>query len=292
MGVASGASAAPIGAATIATGGLGIALNSVLWPILAVVATVALVAGGAYLLIKNWDSVSVFFINFWNGFMGIVAGAANWFTGIWGTITTPFAEAFIWIGTLFTSIWDGIKDVVLRFVAWMSPVIDMILAPFRAIGNAVGGIVDTVGGWFGKAADAGNEAIKMRTSLAEDTAPKTVNAAAGTVTKTASSVFNAPITRAAVVVTPELGASIQTLTPPELGSAQAMPNLTPRGTAVPDLQSALTTSAIAIPAQTSAPQTMMTTASSGNSPGPGTPRSGAEKRHIRFRYFLYRSIGF
>jgi hypothetical protein len=378
MGVASGASAAPIGAATVATGGLGVALNSVLWPILAVVGAIALVAGGAYLLIKHWDSVSaffaslwnkitgffsgaldwirnklagasdwvlgavavfmpfigipaliikhwdsiaaffvslwnnitgafsaawegiknsfnaaltwtsaffqslwtsvteafapiaewfggvwnsittafttawgnaasfftglwngitvmvagvanwflnawnnvvvgfaniwnnaqLFFANLWNGITVIVAGVANWFAGIWGTATTPFAEAFIWIGNLFASIWDGIKGVVMGFVEWLSPVIDAIVKPFKDIGNAIGGIIGTVGGWFGKAADAGNEAVRnMRTDLAKDTAPRTATTAAVTVAGAAAPesrvAIAAPDTSAAVVATPD-----------------------------------------------------------------------------------------
>jgi TP901 family phage tail tape measure protein len=371
MGVASGASAAPIGTAAVATGGLGAALHGLLWPILAIVAAVALVAGGAYLLIKHWDSVAaffanlwnkitgffssalnwirnklagvsdwvlgavavfmpfigipaliikhwdsiaaffvslwntitgafsaawewiknsftaaptwisaffqslwasvtaafapvaewfggvwnsittafatawnnaasfftglwngmvnvvagvanwflnawntvvigftniwnnaqLFFVNLWNGITGMVASVANWFAGIWGTATSPFAEAFIWIGDLFASIWDGIKGVVIGFVEWLSPVVEAILAPFHAIGNVIGGIVGTVGGWFGKAADAGNEAVRnMRTDLAKDTAPRTVKTAAVPESKAA---IAAPDTSAAVVAAPD-----------------------------------------------------------------------------------------
>jgi hypothetical protein len=420
IGVASGASAAPIGAATVATGGLGIALNSVLWPILAVVTAVALVAGGAYLLVKHWDSVSTFFVNLWNkitgafsaafnwirnklagvsdwvlgavaifmpfigipalvikhwdsvstffvslwnkitgafsaawgwiknsfnaaltwigaffqslwasvteafapvaewfggvwnsittafatawnsvasfftglwngitnivvgvanwfsnawnnavigfttiwnnvalffanlwnGITGIVAGVANWFAGIWGTVTSPFAEAFVWIGNLFASIWDGIKGVVMRFVEWLSPVIDAIVKPFKDIGNTIGGIINTVGGWFGKATDAGNEAVRnMRTGLAEDAKPRAVSTATTTATGAASPVSAAPETKAAVVTTPYLGASVQEITTPELGPAIAVPNLA-------------TGAAVEVPAQHIAPQAVTATASS------------------------------
>jgi hypothetical protein len=217
-----------------------------------------------------WNQVHLFFANLWNGITGIVAGAANWFAGIWGTVTSPFAEAFMWIGTLFTSIWDGIKGVVMGFVAWLSPVVDAILAPFRALGNIIGGIIDRVGGWLGKAADTGNEAVRnMRTNLAEDTAPKTVTTAPVTLSTAAESKMSitAPNTRAAVVAMPDLGAPMQGVTSPELGPAIAMPNLANPGTMVmPKPQRAITTSAVELPAQRIAPQGVTATASSsGNS---------------------------
>jgi hypothetical protein len=45
-------------------------------------------------------------------------------------------------------------------VEWLRPVIDVILAPFKAIGNVVGGIVGAVKGWFGETVDMGKAALE------------------------------------------------------------------------------------------------------------------------------------
>jgi hypothetical protein len=88
----------------------------------------------------------------------------------------------------------------------------------------------------------------MRTGLAEDAAPRTVNTATATVTKAA-----APESRVSIAA-PDLGAPVQAVTTPELGSAIAIPNLANAGMAVE------------APARHIAPQAVTaTTSSSGSS---------------------------
>jgi hypothetical protein len=71
----------------------------------------------------------------------------------------------------------------------------------------------------------------------------------------------------AVAATPDLGASIQTVTTHELGPAIAIPNLANTGTVVmPESQRSVTTSAVEMSAQNITPQAVTVTASSsGNS---------------------------
>jgi hypothetical protein len=76
---------------------------------------------------------------------------------------------------LFVSIWENIKGVVLGFVEWLSPVIDAIIAPFRAIGNVIGGIVGAVKGWMGETVDKGN--AKLAEMSAAKAAAKPAEAA-------------------------------------------------------------------------------------------------------------------
>jgi hypothetical protein len=46
------------------------------------------------------------------------------------------------------------------FAEWLRPVIDVILAPFKAVGNVVGGITGAVKGWFGETAGMGKAALE------------------------------------------------------------------------------------------------------------------------------------
>ena len=53
------------------------------WPILAVIAAVALVAAGVYLVVRNWEAI------------------ASWFADLWQRILKPFRAAWDWIQGLF-----------------------------------------------------------------------------------------------------------------------------------------------------------------------------------------------
>ena len=72
---------------------------------------------------------------------------------------------------MFTSIWEGIKGVVMGFIEWLSPIIDLIIAPFKAIGNVIGGIIGSVKGWFGETVEIGKtELAGMNENKMRDTA--------------------------------------------------------------------------------------------------------------------------
>ncbi|MDR2500665.1 MAG: phage tail tape measure protein, partial [Treponema sp.] len=52
------------------------------WPILAIIAGVAALAAGVYLLIKNWDAVAGFFKGLWDKICGFFSAAWEWIKGI------------------------------------------------------------------------------------------------------------------------------------------------------------------------------------------------------------------
>jgi phage-related protein len=221
-----------------------------------------------------WNAVPGFFASLWNGITGVVTGVANWFTGVWQTVTGAFASAWTgashlftsiwsgitgvvtgvanwfsetfsfianafagpwtWVSNLFTSIWEGMKGVVMGFVEWLSPVVDLIIAPFRDIGNAIGGIIGSVKGWFAETVEIGEtELAKMNENKMRDAAAKPVQT-------------NTPAPAA------------QSAVPTPYSAASAAPILT--------ATSAVTPGVIETPAQNIAPQAVTTTAlSSGGS---------------------------
>jgi hypothetical protein len=146
---------------------------------------------------------------------------------------------------LFTSIWEGIKGVVMGFVEWLSPVIDMIIAPFKAIGNVIGGIIGTVKGWFGETVEIGKTELagmnenKMRDAAARPVQTSTPAPAAQT---------------AAASFTTTIAASAPSLAAPVPGMEIVSPTA-----AAPTLTAASAASAPSL----AAPVT--TTSSSGNS---------------------------
>lgn len=112
FGAASAGATGGIGAATGATTAFGASLWATMWPILAVVGAVALIVGGAYLLIKHWDKVSGFFSRMWEGIKSAFTSAWDWLVGI-------FQKGMEWIkGVIF-----GASDWVLGAVALFFPFI-------------------------------------------------------------------------------------------------------------------------------------------------------------------------
>jgi TP901 family phage tail tape measure protein len=94
---------------------------AVTWPVLAVVAAVALLAGGVFLLVRNWETVPSFF------------------TGLWGNIKEIFSTA----------------------VEWTTSKIAQLVAPFKMVGDLVGGVFSRIGGFFngigGRSRQSGGE---------------------------------------------------------------------------------------------------------------------------------------
>ena len=78
--------------------------NPVVWIVGAVVVAVA---GAAYLIYKNWNTVKTFFMTWWD------TAKTGWNT-IGEAIKAPFVMAFEWIGSKMEWLkgkWDGLKSV-------------------------------------------------------------------------------------------------------------------------------------------------------------------------------------
>ncbi|GHU01850.1 hypothetical protein FACS1894147_02510 [Spirochaetia bacterium] len=161
-----------------------------------------------------WNAILSFFNLVWNAIVQTVVSVANWFSNVWSVVTGAFAAAWTWVSDLFTNIWEGIKGVVLGFVEWLSPVIEAIIAPFKAIGNVIGGIINTVGGWFGATTDMGkSELAKMSEDKVKTATAKPVETANAIAPPTAATSAVAPpvlsdITAAPVSPAAQSGTSV------------------------------------------------------------------------------------
>src|SRR5690606_8941977 len=95
--------AGALGAAqAFAAWGLAMLANPVTWIVLGIVAAVALLAGGAYLLFKNWGRVTAFFGRLWDGVSRAVAGGV--------ARVTDFLMQWSPLGPIMRN-WSAITDV-------------------------------------------------------------------------------------------------------------------------------------------------------------------------------------
>lgn len=138
------------------------------------IAVVALIAGLAYIIIKNWDPIKEFFKKLWSGITGefekvknsvvnnwnyvknsvvnIVKGLGTSISTIWTNIKTGISGAFNSIKTTSIAIWNGIKasignlvDTLVRFVVtkfdWLIIGISNI---FKGLKTILGGIFNVI----------------------------------------------------------------------------------------------------------------------------------------------------
>ncbi|MDR3019893.1 MAG: phage tail tape measure protein [Treponema sp.] len=85
------------------------------WPVYAVIAGVAALATGVYLLIKNWDKVSEFFVGLWEEIKSAFAAAWDWIKSVWNAIPGFFSNLWDKVTGLFTAAWDWIKNMFLNY---------------------------------------------------------------------------------------------------------------------------------------------------------------------------------
>jgi phage-related protein len=165
VGVAGAGAAGGMGAAAGASAALGAGLWATLAPILAVVGAIALIAGGAYLIVKNWDAVKAFFVNLWNGITGVFSAAWNGITGIFASafegiknvfmglpnwvvgllavffpfISIPILIIAKWdvIKSFFASLWETVKTTVSNVINWLPELWSSAVAVFTSAWTAV-----------------------------------------------------------------------------------------------------------------------------------------------------------
>jgi hypothetical protein len=144
------------------------------WPILAIIAAVALLAGGVYLLIKNWDSVAGFFSGLWDNVKGAFSAAWDWIKNLlFGTsdwilgavaifmpiVGIPALIRKHWdaIKQFFVNLWNDPKATIMGFIDWVGSKVEALVAPFKIVGDVVGGVFNKVGGFFKGLVGGGKE---------------------------------------------------------------------------------------------------------------------------------------
>ncbi|HHN8457720.1 TPA: phage tail tape measure protein [Morganella morganii] len=79
----------------------------------------AVIAGVAYLIYKNWDSIAAFFKNLWADVVRIFSSAwdsiSAYFSSMWTSISNACSAAWSWITRNVTGAWDAIKSFFLQY---------------------------------------------------------------------------------------------------------------------------------------------------------------------------------
>jgi phage-related protein len=124
----------------------GVSVIAATWPILLIIAAIALLAAGVYEVVKHWDTIVDFFKKIWSDVEGVFRGPL----GIILAILTPFISlpiliAMHWqqIVAFFESIWSDVVSGVERVI---SDVYTLFVALPEKLVTGLGDIVATVFG--------------------------------------------------------------------------------------------------------------------------------------------------
>lgn len=117
-----------------AFGTIGAAIAAWAAPVLIIVGLIAAVAYGAYLIYKNWDSITGFFVSIWDAVAGVFVSAWNILAGIvsgaWGIIIGIISGAWEAIKTVFTTAFNIVAGIILT---WFTLYKELFLALFGPI---------------------------------------------------------------------------------------------------------------------------------------------------------------
>jgi len=130
-----------------AAGGAAVGVNALLWPVLLVVAAVAALAAGAYLIYRNWGKIGPWLAGLWSGVSGVVQTAIG--------VVTAYIMNFTPLGFIIrnwqpiTNFIGALWDMVAQLVGLGLDAVKLYLLNFTPLGLVVrnwSGVVGWVSG--------------------------------------------------------------------------------------------------------------------------------------------------
>jgi TP901 family phage tail tape measure protein len=106
----------------------------------AIIAGVTLLAGLAYVVYRNWDSIRTFFADLWSGVTGYFQGFINWLNdvmpGLGTIIKAPFSALHYFVTETFTNIVSGLYALITGdFYGVGMAIINTLAAGATAVGS-------------------------------------------------------------------------------------------------------------------------------------------------------------
>lgn len=102
--------------------------------VLAITGIILVIAGLAYLIYRNWDTLKAFFIGLWNTVKKAFESFTGWVSRVFGPIIDGIVKAWQGIVSFFTGLWNGVKSVfnaiVGFFQKWGLTILAILFWPF------------------------------------------------------------------------------------------------------------------------------------------------------------------
>jgi tape measure domain-containing protein len=143
------------------TWAVAIAMIAAAWPVYAIIAAIALLAVGVYLLIRNWGTVVNFLRTVWGAcvtwLMGTLSTIGAWFVDRWNELSTATVAVWTSIVNFIRGIWNGVvafiqgvitSIVVFFVVGWMN-VSTFTQNVWNSIVTFLHTVISAIVGWVG-----------------------------------------------------------------------------------------------------------------------------------------------
>lgn len=102
--------------------------------ILAITAIILVIAGLAFLIYKNWDTLKAFFIGLWNTVKKAFDSFVGWVQGVFGPVIDGIKKAWEGIVNFFTGLWNtvvGVFNAIVGFFQkWGLTILAILFWPF------------------------------------------------------------------------------------------------------------------------------------------------------------------
>ena len=112
--------------------GVGLSLEGLIAPVLAVIAAIALVAFAGYEIYQNWDTIKVKAQELWASIKQTFSDVGSFFSSTWNSATSTMKNAWNGIVSFFTNLWNGIKTFFLNISNGIVSGIMAIITPFAS----------------------------------------------------------------------------------------------------------------------------------------------------------------
>lgn len=105
---------------------------------------VTAIAAGAYLIVKNWDSITAFFGALWDGIKAVFSAFFGWVKDLFLKYTPlgMIVENWSAITDFFSGLWDGVIGVFQHAWDFIMGIVDKIVGAVDSVKNAASDVID------------------------------------------------------------------------------------------------------------------------------------------------------
>jgi hypothetical protein len=130
--------------ASVAATLFGVSMAAALWPVLLIIAAIAVLVAIGIVIAKNWDTIKRVAAVAWQAVLGAVQAVWNWIKANWPLLLAILLGPIGVVTALIIRNWDRIKDAATALFNWVSGKFQAIVDFIAGVANRIGGIASSI----------------------------------------------------------------------------------------------------------------------------------------------------